>query len=177
MLRIGSGLHAALRAAAAEQGVSLNDYCATKLAAPLGNLLAFGDAPRAVQHAAAVAGESLVGAAVFGSWARGELSDSSDVDLLIVVARGLAITRALYRRWDEAPVRWGERPVEPHFVHPPAADARPSGLWAEVAVDGVVLFERGLELSAALARVRRELAAGRLRRSVVHGQSYWTEVA
>jgi len=34
LLRISPGLHAALREAATAQGLSLNDYCARKLAAP-----------------------------------------------------------------------------------------------------------------------------------------------
>ena len=52
-----------------------------------------------------------------------------------------------------------------------------SGLWAEVALDGTVLFDRGWMLSARLARVRRAIADGRLVRRVVHGQPYWTETA
>lgn len=66
--------------------------------------------------------------------------------------------------------------VDAHFVHPPADDAL-SGLWAEAALDGVVLFERGGHLSAHLVRVRRAIAEGRLVRRVVHGQPYWTEAA
>lgn len=177
VLRIDGGLHAALREAARAHGVSLNDYCATKLAAPVGHLHAFGAAPRAVQRAADLLGERLIGVVAFGSWARGELADSSDVDLLIVADDAVPITRELYRRWDGEPVLWNDRPVEPHFVHLPEARHRPSGLWAEVAVDGIVLFERDLRLGARLTAVRGVLAEGRLRRSVVHGQPYWTEVA
>jgi hypothetical protein len=50
-------------------------------------------------------------------------------------------------------------------------------MWAEVAIDGIVLFERGLRLTEHLVRVRRDIAAGRLVRRMVHGQPYWTEVA
>jgi hypothetical protein len=39
-----------------------------------------------------------------------------------------------------------------------------------------VLFERGLDTSARLARVRRDILAGRLVRGVVHGRPYWSEV-
>lgn len=52
-----------------------------------------------------------------------------------------------------------------------------TGLWAEVAMDGVVLFERGLKLSMALVRIRREIISGRLVRRLVHGQPCWSEVA
>ena len=71
---------------------------------------------------------------------------------------------------------WQGRPVDPHFVHPPDEKVA-SGLWGEVAVDGIVLFERNWRLSAHLARVRRAIAEGKLVRRLVHGQPYWTEAA
>jgi len=52
-----------------------------------------------------------------------------------------------------------------------------AGIWAEVALDGLVLFEQGLRLSTRLVQVRREIAAGRIVRRVAHGQPYWTGVA
>jgi predicted nucleotidyltransferase len=177
VLRIGSGLHATLRAAAAAAGLSLNDYCARKLAAPLGELAALGGAAETVRRAADLLGPTLVGVAAFGSWTRGELAARSDLDALVVAEPRVPLRRALYRRWDEAPVAWGGRPVEPHFVHLPRPEETVAGLWAEVALDGVVLFDRGLELSTRLVRVRRDIAAGRLVRRVVHGQPYWTAVA
>ncbi|MCY4188977.1 MAG: hypothetical protein OXD30_10890 [Bryobacterales bacterium] len=57
------------------------------------------------------------------------------------------------------------------------AAAECSGLWAEVALDGIVLWDRDWKLSAQLARIRRRIAGGRLVRRVVHGQPYWTEAA
>ena len=177
VLRIDPGLHSALRRAAGACGVSLNEYCATKLAAPTGELHAFAGAPATVRRAATLLEASLIGVVAFGSWARGELADTSDLDVLIVVDRDVAITRDLYRRWDEEVVRWNGRTVDPHFVHLAASLRAFSGLWAEVAIDGLVLFERDLGLSSALAAMRRALVDGRLHRRVVHGQGYWTEVA
>ena len=177
LLRLDPGLHSILREAACARGVSLNEYCATKLAAPIGEPFAFGGAPATVRRAAAMFGDSLIGVVAFGSWARGELADTSDIDVLVVVDQDVAITRDLYRRWDEEAVTWDGRRLDPHFVHLPAARRMVSGLWAEVAIDGMVLFERDLRLSSALSAVRRSLAEGRLRRRVVHGQGYWTEVA
>lgn len=177
VLRISPGLHAALRAAAAEVKMSLNDYCARKLAAPVGDLASFGGAMAAVERAAELFAGDLIGVVAFGSWAREELADGSDIDLLVVLENETPLTRELYRRWDEEPIEWGGRTVEPHFVHLPAADEPPGGIWAEVALDGIVLFERGLKLSAHLARVRRQIASGRLVRRLVHGQPYWAEVA
>jgi predicted nucleotidyltransferase len=177
VLRISPGLHAALRRAATEAGLSLNDYCARKLAAPLGNLAALRGGSETVERAARLFGDRLVGVAAFGSWARGEPVKGSDVDVLVVLDRRVTLARELYRTWDEAPVSWGGRAVEPHFVHLPEPEEGVAGIWAEVALDGLVLFEQGLRLSTRLVQVRREIAAGRIVRRVAHGQPYWTGVA
>ncbi len=177
VLRIAPGLHAALRAAAAEAGVSLNDYCARKLAAPVGDLAALEGASKAVERAASIFGERLVGIAAFGSWARRQAADGSDVDLLVVVEGSVALTRELYRAWDASAVSWEGRAVEPHFVHLPEENRVVAGVWAEVALDGIVLFERGLRISMGLSKVRRDIVAGRIVRKMAHGQPYWAEVA
>lgn len=177
MLRIRPGLHAALREAAAAEGVSLNDYCARKLAAPVGSLADLAGPAAVVERAAELFEEALIGVLVYGSWARDELADGSDVDVLIVLDDSVPITRELYRRWDEQPIEWDGRPVEPHFVHVPAKADATGGVWPEIAVDGIVLFERGAKLSAHLAGLRRRIASGRLVRKLVHGQPYWSEVA
>jgi len=177
LLRISPGLHAALRGAALDAGVSLNDYCARKLAAPAGDLFALEGATRAVERAAKLFGDRLLGVAAFGSWARREAADSSDVDLLVIVDAAVELTRELYRRWDEEPVEWQGRSVEAHFAHLPPEGRVAAGLWAEVALDGIVLFERGLAVSGRLVAVRRDIVAGKIVRKVAHGQPYWAEVA
>ncbi len=176
LLRLPPGLHAALRHAARDQGASLNDYCARKLAAPLGDVTRDGGA-EVVAGAAEVAGDHLVGVVAFGSWARGEASDRSDVDVLVVVDEALRLSRRLYAEWDERPVTIDGRAVDPHFVHLPPLLGPVAGIWAEVAIDGLVLFERHLAISKRLTGVRRLVADGRLARRVVHGQPYWIEEA
>jgi hypothetical protein len=173
LLRIDPGLHAALRAAASAAGLSLNEYCGRKLSAPTGELAAFEAAPAAVARAAAIAGSTLIGVVAFGSWARCELRDGSDVDLLVVVEGSLGLSRELYRRWDEEPVVWAGRQVEPHFVTLSEGPARAVGLWAEAAMDGAILFARDLSLAARLVEIRHALIEGRVVRKTVHGQPYW----
>lgn len=175
VLRIDRRLHAALRAAAAASGLSLNQHCALKLASP--GSAATGPAADALARAVAVAGETLVGVVAFGSWARDEMAAGSDVDLLVIMGEEVRLERELYRRWDASPVGWSGHPVEPHFVHLPDREDRVSGLWAEAAVDGVVLFERALTVSRWLVQVRRRIAAGRLVRQRSYGQPYWVEAA
>lgn len=176
VLRIEPQLHAALRAAAEAAQTSLNDYCARKLSAAPANL-GTPAAAEAVGRAAELFGGDLVGVAVFGSWARQAATASSDVDLLIVVDDVVEITRGLYHRWDEKPLYWGGHVVEPHFVHLGGGRKLAAGLWAEVAVDGVVLFDRGFELSRRLVHLRHDIVEGRIVRRQVHGQPYWVEAA
>ena len=175
VLRIEPSLHAALREAARAAGTSLNDYCARKLSFPAS--LPAGPAVAAVTRAAAVVGDVLLGVVAFGSWARREMGERSDVDLLVIVESGREIDRGLYRSWDQAPLYWDGHLLEPHFVHLPESGGRLSGLWAEVAVDGVVLFDRDMNVSKRLVEFRREIASGRIHRRSSHGQSYWVGVA
>lgn len=175
ILRIDPGLHGALRAAAREAGVSLNEYCARKLAAPGVHLA--GPAIGVVRRAAALVGEALVGLVVFGSWSRDELTAASDVDVLVILDARVTLTRELYRSWDEEPVSWEGWRVEPHFVRLADIGGRVPGIWAEAAVDGIVLFERGLEVSRRLVAIRRRIVDGTLVRRRVHGQPYWVHAA
>src|SRR5688572_1273951 len=117
VLRIAPGLHGSLRQAARQAGLSLNDYCARKLASPASEVT--GAAAAVVTRAASLLGPGLVSVVVFGSWARDQLREESDVDVLIIAERRARITRGLYRRWDAEPLSWSTRRVEPHFVHLP----------------------------------------------------------
>jgi len=175
LLRIDPGLHSALREAARRSKLSLNDYCARKLASPGAEVA--GAAADVVQRAAALLGQALLGTVAFGSWARGEQGEDSDVDVLVVVDDATPITRELYRRWDADPLTWEGHRVEPLFVRLPQAGARISGLWAEAAVDGVVLFDAAFSVSRRLGEIRRRIAAGEVTRRSVHGQPYWVGVA
>ena len=133
----------------------------------------FPAADQVVRQANAVLGDALVGIVVFGSWARGELAESSDIDVLMVAAPSVPIRRLLYRRWDEHPICWNHHPIEPHFVHLPDGTRTPSGFWAEVATDGRVLLDTRAQVARYLASVRQAVADGVLRRATVHGHGYW----
>lgn len=175
VLRIDPGLHAALRAAAEAAGVSLNEYCARRLAAPCSNM--GGPAVEVVERAASLFGADLVGVLVFGSWSRGEVTEESDVDVLVVVGGEVRLSRALYHEWDASPLSWEGRRVEAHFASLPDQGARLTALWSEAAVDGVVLYDRALALSRRLAELRDRIASGEMVRRRVHGQPYWVEAA
>ena len=44
--------------------------------------------------------DELVGIVLFGSTARGDNTEASDIDLLLVLSPGVVLSRELYRRWD-----------------------------------------------------------------------------
>ncbi len=179
VLRIDSRLHALLRRDAQDGRTSLNDHCARKLAAHPG-VLAVGSWPQdVVAKVTHLHGRDLIAAAVYGSWARGEAADGSDIDLLVVLDPRVKLTRRLYDAWDDAPMNAEGRSIEPHLVHLPPPEKTVAGIWAEVALDGIVLFDPDLRLSRRLALVRRDVISGRIVRRTAHGHPYWvtTEVA
>jgi len=171
VLRLDSQLHAVLRAAAVAAGTSLNEWCRRTLAAPgAGGLAAAGDVVVPLRERLA---NQLLGIITYGSFARGELSSNSDIDLLVVLADEVAITRSLYRQWEDVLPAWEGRRVDPHFVHLPAAGDRVSGSWAEASVCGIVLFDSDLIVSRRLIEIRSRIAAGELFRRQAQGQPYW----
>lgn len=171
LLRIAPELHETLRASAEAEGLSLNAFCARRLAAPEPGV--GGPAATALHRAVEVLGRSPLGIVAFGSWARGEEAEDSDVDLLVIVDPDVPIDRDLYRRWDAEPPRWESRRLEVHFAHPPGPESAISSLWAEMALDGIVLFDRALAVSRLLGGLRRRISDGELERRRVHGQPYW----
>ena len=176
VLRLPSEVHAKLRDLAGQSRLSLNEYCLRRLSTAEA-WRDRDDLAAVVEHAVAVAGPALVGVVAMGSWARGQAADTSDVDLLVIVGPTLDLSRSVYSRWDQRPLTIEGRQVDAHFVQLPGADARLSGLWAEAAIDGIVIFECERVVSSWLATVRRALVDGKLARRVVHGQPYWCEVA
>ena len=179
VLRIPSDLHSRARRLAQEQGVSLNEYCRCAIESYTGTVTS---EPRAanrggpwVDAARLVVGDDLEGVALFGSEARGEARESSDVDLLVVVADRLELSRKLYRGWDN---RSGmDRRVSPHFVHLPSSVLEAGSIWYETAMDGIILFERDRSISSFLQSIRRAIADGHVRRGYAHGHPYWVKEA
>jgi len=155
--------------------MSLNECCAKALdrftqESGVERLAGQSGAERWVGHAAEVAGEGLIGVVLFGSAARGETGSASDVDLLIVIEDPIDLSRALYERWDAL---CGEPAVSPHFVHLPAQVLDGGSLWFEVAIDGIVLYERDFRVSRYLRRIRQAIAEGVIERRSAYGHGYW----
>jgi hypothetical protein len=175
LLRLPADLHRRLVADARQAGLSLNEYCVRRLAETSAGLAV--DAAPMLAHARRVVGPGVIGAMLHGSSARGETRDTSDVDLLLVVDRSVALSRALYAAWDDNPPQLAERPLDVHFVHCPADGRAPGALWCEAALEGVILADRDGTIAQTLRDVRRAIAEGRVVRRSAHGQPYWTTAA
>lgn len=172
VLRIPPTLHAVLRDAANSAGLSLNEYCVRSLAAPGPDPAGPGAAVAA--RAGEAFGADLVGIILYGSWARGEATAGSDIDVLVALEPTRPITRTLYQEWDRTPLEHDGHAVETHFVSMPATVDEPGTVWLEVALDGVIVFDREGRITRYLSRVRRDIANGTLVRRRAHGQPYWT---
>jgi hypothetical protein len=177
ILRLPVHVHDALRNDAALKGLSLNSLCAKVLAEYIESKrdpgsISNGERPKWTDEIRDMFGGSLRGIVLFGSAARGESRENSDIDLLIVVGEEIPLSRRVYMDWDE---KFADEKVSPHFVHLPRDLSAAGSIWLEASVDGMVLFEKEGIVSRFLGRLRGMIASGEARRSVVCGHSYWTK--
>jgi predicted nucleotidyltransferase len=173
VIRIPPEIHARLRQLSQRRGISLNEICNVSLESYVVNAESgLGDGPRSehVETAIKVVGDELLGVVLFGSRARGEELETSDVDLLIVVSPSVALNRELYRRWDLVGV---DDAVNPHFVHLPVKPQSAGSIWYEIALDGIVFYEHDHLVTRFLQDVRRAIADGSIKRRYSHGHPYW----
>src|SRR3990172_2776979 len=119
-------------------------------------------------------GDNLMGVVLYGSHARGEAREGSDVDLL-VVARGL-------------PERWYQRTL---FLHHPLKglgdapayavlgktpeefESHFPSLYLDIGLDGVVLYDRDGYMADKLRCIREIIAQAGLRRKRQNGEMNW----
>jgi len=173
------------------RGTSLNRLCSSLLQLGLSRAGAPAEAERvpggpdnawlpdeALAKIKATWGRQLFGVLVFGSAARGEAGPSSDLDALLVLSPTASINRSLYDTWAQSveDVEMERRRVSPHFVALPPDPFEAGGLWYEVAIDGIVVWEReGRPVSAFLRAVRETIAAGLVVRETLDGHPYWVK--
>lgn len=177
LLRLPADLHRSLVHAAADVNLSFNELCVRRLGAPADALSLSPMRASVVLRACALFGDRLIGVLVLGSWARGEAAATSDIDVLIVLDPTTALTRDLYRAWDETPLQSEGRAVDAHFAHPPVVGTAPTAVWCEAAVDGILWYDREGTLAVQLGHVRRAIAGGQVVRAFAHGQPYWKGAA
>jgi predicted nucleotidyltransferase len=187
ILRIPPSLHQQLKRDARSADMSLNKYCRNLLSGKRGNPSA-ESAPISVTleavrshrtdllrnlsaQALEALGDDLEGLALFGSYARARQTENSDIDLLVVLNSSMTLDRDVYSHWQ--PGKFNGREVAPLFVQIPGEGENIGGLWFEVALDGIVIYDKDLQLSRFLAHARNLVAEGQVKRMVTHGHPYW----
>ena len=175
VVRVPPRLHASLKRRAREEGVSLNGLCLDALKSFLGTgeQEAREGMSIPLQQVRNLLGESLSGVILFGSTARGEGREGSDIDLMIVVGSEMPLRRELYQRWDQGIDGGASSRLSPHFVHLPGREMDAGSLWYEAAVDGIILFDPEGRIARLLRSIRRSMAEGKLRRKSAYGHPYW----
>jgi hypothetical protein len=178
-------LHAKLRQEAAGTGLSLNQVCITRLQASQSLSAEFGTKGAAAdliipEFLSAIVRrwlDELVGLILFGSAVRGDATEDSDTDLLLVMKPEVKIARDLYRRWDgfcdEHSCTRDYGRISPHFVNLPGSVQEAGGLWYEIGIEGIILWESDRRVSRFLRSVRAAMGQGKIRRRMVHGSPYW----
>lgn len=171
LLRLPLRLHESLRLEASVTEKSLNALIVEKLARPFPSHALMSDPLSAlVGELLAASGNGLVGIALFGSSARGEVTQRSSMEVLVALDESDTLGPALTRKWRETEREVAGQRAEIEFAPIPRLESGVSGFWAEVALDGIVLFERDFRLSRSLAGIRRHIASGRMVRRVVQDQ-------
>ncbi len=182
VVRIDPALHGKLQEISRTQGISLNQLCRLRLAqnTPLvdpSKVQSF-DLPSALQNAILALNIPIEGLVLFGSQVRGDATDFSDTDLLIVLQAGAEITRDLYAVWDERMQSQSDAidalKLVPHFAALPASVSEAGSLWLEVSLNGTVLWEKSRgRVKRFLFTLREAIAEGQFQRKSSHGHPYW----
>jgi predicted nucleotidyltransferase len=175
VFRIPPRLHAAAKKKATQQAISLNELCLRALKAYLSHDISITPLEKPGEQALTerikrLMGRMLEGIVLFGSIARGDSRDGSDVDMLIVIKREIPLSRDLYSQWD---ANITDTLLSPHFVHIPKGIEQAGSVWFEAAVDGIVLFDGDRLVHRFLVAVRTAITSGRLERRVAYGHPYW----
>jgi predicted nucleotidyltransferase len=128
-----------------------------------------------VDKLSAALGDRLLGVVLYGSHARGEAREDSDVDLL-VIARGLP-----ERRYDRSihlqRVVRGIKDAPPISVlgkTPGEFESHFPSLYLDIGVDGVVLYDRDGYTTGKFNHIRKIIAEiGLVRRRLDRGNMFW----
>lgn len=190
IVRLPESLHRVIKKRAERLGISLNRYCVNLLqgdkksedssrGATSSSFLGLGtDCNLPLDELSSeilrAFPNEVEGIVLFGSWARGDVRSSSDIDLLVVLRPEMHLDRDVYSRLPTRHLNGHE--VSPLFVQLPKDPEEIRGVWFEIALDGLVLYDRNLVLSSFLSRVRNFIADGRVQRLLAHGHPYWIHV-
>lgn len=176
-MRVPQGLHQQLAKRSFEKGVSLNQLCVALLrqASQQGSEES-GVHPelrdRVLPRLQEKFKTALMGVVLFGSVVKQEDTQSSDIDVLIVL-KDVAIQRALYRWWDQHAEKINGQEVSPHFVTLPSDPKDISSLWLEVSETYQIVYQKDKKLESFLHHVYTLIQNGSVRKYWSNGHPYW----
>lgn len=177
VLRLPTELHGKLVKISKSKNLSLNTLCNRLIVSGLGVKSEDEDIPpeciEITKQLRKKFKDKLIGVMLFGSYIKGESTESSDIDILIVIDKNIPIVRSLYSWWDTT-IKWsGEKVVSPHFVKYPKDPKDVSGIWLEVAGTNIILFEKGSKITKIVAALKNLISSGGVRRYISNGHPYW----
>lgn len=114
---------------------------------------------------------ALTGVIFFGSAARNELRENSDIDLLVVLKDKVPFDRDSYSKLK--PERIAGHLISPLLVQYPTEERITRSVWLEAAIDGCILYDTDFVLSRLLIKIRNEIASGSVKRCFAYGVPYW----
>ncbi|KYG64706.1 hypothetical protein AZI86_10875 [Bdellovibrio bacteriovorus] len=163
VLRLEPGLHQALKEEASRNGESLNQLCNRKLKS-------FKALDLDLPLEEIIKVFSPQGVVLFGSQVRGQATEKSDIDILVVLGPQVKMDREFYRRWDQLGV--GEK-YSPQFVALPKPGEPVGSLWLENAIEGEILYDLNGNVKKVFRDIRGDIAKGLYIKKMSHGQGYW----
>ncbi|MFM8313195.1 MAG: nucleotidyltransferase domain-containing protein [Deltaproteobacteria bacterium] len=184
VVRLDPQVHQQLKVESLKRGVSLNELCQERLSTPSqSQARKSSPLPEIVlSHVLDTARRldlPVKGILLFGSFARGDQDDSSDIDLLVILSGEKTIERALYQQWDRLFQEHrfcGPHEINVHFVYLPEDPKLCGSLWLECALEGILVFEvTDAKVHKKVLQIRNLIAQGHWRRKYAHGHPYWTE--
>jgi len=116
-------------------------------------------------------GSAIVGMVLYGSTARGEASETSDIDVLILIESTFPIRREIYTALDS--IRGIDPRISLSLAHLPKEEERPGSLWLEISRDGIILSDRNGQIAKAIDRIHKLITTEKIMRHETHGQGYW----
>ena len=174
VLRVGSDMHKKLLSYAERKNLSLNAACIDLLSQGLYPTASHSDLPFGLSWLISKdcpVSRHILGIIIYGSWARGESVESSDIDVLLVLEPSIRIERSLYSSIGNQD-NIDER-VSLMFTSLPEGKKDFGSLWFEVSLDGILIFDKNKVVASKLAEVRQCITSGSVIRKVSHGQGYW----
>lgn len=159
-----------LQERARAQGLSINQYCLWVLSQANASL-----SESWLHKVKKYYGDRLLGIALFGSYARGTQSETSDKDILFVMDSKVPLKATLYREWEKHFEDKFDPLLSPHFSHLPSDLESLGSLWLELSLDAKILWDRMGHFQKTLQGIKLKILEGHYVRRHSHGVPYWVK--